>query len=103
MEWLRNTGSPKSKIEKVLFKQQHTVEKFSFSSFTIKTTMLSVDYEVFGKVQRVFFRKNTKQKAEELGLKGWVKNTRSRSVAGQLEGEMTQVNIEKDKMSFLGG
>lgn len=30
---------------------------------------------VKGKVQGVFYRKFTKQKAIELGLKGWVKNT----------------------------
>ncbi len=33
-------------------------------------------YHVFisGKVQGVFFRKNTKRKANELNIKGWVKN-----------------------------
>ena len=30
---------------------------------------------VEGKVQGVFFRKNTKQKAQELNIAGWVKNT----------------------------
>jgi acylphosphatase len=30
---------------------------------------------VKGKVQGVFFRKNTKQIADELHIKGWVKNT----------------------------
>lgn len=35
---------------------------------------------VTGKVQGVFFRKYTKQKATELGLKGWVSNTASGAV-----------------------
>jgi acylphosphatase len=30
---------------------------------------------ISGKVQGVFFRKNTKQKAVELKINGWVKNT----------------------------
>ena len=38
--------------------------------------LVAVDYEVFGRVQGVFFRKFTNEKANSLGLKGWVKNTR---------------------------
>ena len=38
--------------------------------------LVAVDYEVFGRVQGVFFRKFTNEKAESLGLRGWVKNTR---------------------------
>jgi acylphosphatase len=36
---------------------------------------------VKGKVQGVFFRKNTKQIADELNIKGWVKNTDEGHVA----------------------
>lgn len=45
---------------------------------------ISVDFEVFGKVQKVFFRKHTKNKADELGLVGWVKNTKQDTVIGQV-------------------
>ena len=38
--------------------------------------LIAVDFEVFGKVQGVFFRKFTNEKANSLGLRGWVKNTR---------------------------
>ena len=37
--------------------------------------MESAHFKIDGKVQGVFFRARTKDKAEELGLKGWVKNT----------------------------
>ena len=35
---------------------------------------------VEGRVQGVFFRKNTKQKAHELNITGWVKNTKEDKV-----------------------
>ena len=38
--------------------------------------LVAADYEVFGRVQGVFFRKFTNDKAKNLGLRGWVKNTR---------------------------
>ena len=38
--------------------------------------LVALEYEVFGKVQGVFFRKYTNEKAKSLGLRGWVKNTR---------------------------
>eukprot|EP01017_Pseudomicrothorax_dubius_P037807 TRINITY_DN5590_c0_g1_i3.p2 TRINITY_DN5590_c0_g1~~TRINITY_DN5590_c0_g1_i3.p2 ORF type:complete len:105 (-),score=19.53 TRINITY_DN5590_c0_g1_i3:127-441(-) len=47
---------------------------------------VSFDFEVFGKVQGVFFRKYTQQKAMELGLVGWVKNTQTKTVIGTVQG-----------------
>ena len=38
--------------------------------------LVALEYEVFGRVQGVFFRKFTHEKAQSLGLRGWVKNTR---------------------------
>ena len=41
--------------------------------------LVALEYEVFGRVQGVFFRKFTNEKAQSLGLRGWVKNTRYRN------------------------
>lgn len=41
---------------------------------------------VSGRVQGVFFRKSTQQKALELGIKGWVKNEPDGSVLVEIEG-----------------
>lgn len=41
---------------------------------------------VYGKVQGVFFRKHTKEKADELGVKGTVRNEEDGSVSIQAEG-----------------
>jgi acylphosphatase len=42
--------------------------------------------QVFGKVQGVFFRASTQDKAEALGLTGWVKNEADGSVLIEAEG-----------------
>lgn len=42
--------------------------------------------KVSGRVQGVFFRKSTQQKAMELGIKGWVKNEAEGSVLVEIEG-----------------
>jgi acylphosphatase len=41
---------------------------------------------ISGMVQGVFFRKSTQQKAEELGIKGWVKNEKDGTVTVEIEG-----------------
>ena len=42
---------------------------------------------VIGRVQGVWFRANTKQKADMLGVTGWVKNTSNGCVEAIFEGE----------------
>lgn len=42
--------------------------------------MDTVNIRVFGEVQGVFFRKSTKDKADELGVLGWVRNEGDGSV-----------------------
>ena len=41
-------------------------------------------FEVFGKVQRVGFRKAAQLKADELGCFGWIQNTKKKTVVGEL-------------------
>ncbi|XP_067911660.1 acylphosphatase-1 [Heterodontus francisci] len=53
--------------------------------------LLSLHYEVFGKVQGVFFRKHTQKEAKRLGLTGWVQNTVQGTVKGQLQGAEERV------------
>lgn len=48
--------------------------------------MLAVRILVTGLVQGVFFRAQTKDKADELGLKGWVRNNHDGSVEIVAEG-----------------
>lgn len=48
---------------------------------------------IHGKVQGVFFRASARDKANELGLKGWIRNNSDGSVEIIAEGE--RVDLEK--------
>lgn len=48
---------------------------------------LNVHVLIYGRVQGVWFRSSTKQKAEQLGLTGWVRNTHDGNVEAVFEGE----------------
>ncbi|CRG96166.1 acylphosphatase, putative [Plasmodium gallinaceum] len=56
----------------------------------------SFDFEVFGKVQGVFFRKYTKQEADKLNIKGYVQNTDKNTVIGKAESDKKE-SLEKFK------
>ncbi|XP_059844008.1 acylphosphatase-1-like [Hypanus sabinus] len=64
--------------------------------------LVSVDYEVFGKVQGVFFRKHTQKEAKRLGLVGWVQNTERGTVKGQLQGTDEPVRAMQTWLSKTG-
>ncbi|XP_068246201.1 acylphosphatase-2-like isoform X1 [Palaemon carinicauda] len=64
--------------------------------------LISVDFEVFGIVQGVFFRKHTQKQAKKLEIRGWCKNTDRQTVEGQLEGVEQQVSIMKDWLRNTG-
>ena len=51
---------------------------------------------VSGRVQGVFFRQKTKQQAENLGVKGWVKNLDDGKVEAVFEGEEEDVKALVD-------
>jgi len=46
---------------------------------------------ISGRVQGVWYRASTKQKAQRLGLTGWVKNTADGTVEAVFEGEESTV------------
>ena len=51
-----------------------------------------------GRVQGVFFRANTRRKAMDLNLKGWVKNLKDGGVEAVIEGKDSDV---KKMLEFL--
>lgn len=67
-----------------------------------KTGLASMDFEVFGKVQGVFFRKHTQRRAFELGLKGWVMNTAQGTVVGQAQGPPAAIEDLKIWLQKIG-
>ncbi|XP_034829432.1 acylphosphatase-2-like [Maniola hyperantus] len=66
--------------------------KVNCSTAAVSMTLKSVDFEVFGRVQGVFFRKYTKSQADKLDLKGWCRNTSRGTVEGQMQGPSDKVD-----------
>uniref|UniRef100_A0A0C9R1Q2 acylphosphatase n=1 Tax=Fopius arisanus TaxID=64838 RepID=A0A0C9R1Q2_9HYME len=64
--------------------------------------LVAIDFEVFGRVQGVFFRKYTQKKAEELSLKGWCMNTNQNTVTGRIEGEKSKIEMMKKWLRETG-
>ncbi|XP_028996007.1 acylphosphatase-1 isoform X2 [Betta splendens] len=64
--------------------------------------LISVDYEVYGRVQGVFFRKYTQAEGKRLGLVGWVQNTRAGTVQGQLQGPRSKVKEMQEWLTSTG-
>ncbi|EHB14567.1 Acylphosphatase-2 [Heterocephalus glaber] len=62
----------------------------------------SVDYEVFGSVQGVCFRRYTEGEAKKIGIVAWVKNTRKGTVTGQVQGPEEKVDSMKSWLSKVG-
>ena len=62
----------------------------------------SCDFEIFGTVQRVFFRQHTQQQAKILNLVGWVKNTELNTVQGYMEGDKTKIDQMKHWLRTTG-
>ncbi|XP_053444935.1 acylphosphatase-2 [Nycticebus coucang] len=64
--------------------------------------LITVDYEVFGRVQGVCFRMYTEDEAKKIGVVGWVKNTSKGTVTGQLQGPEEKVNSMKSWLCKIG-
>lgn len=52
-------------------------------------------FEIHGKVQKVFFRKFTQEKATALGLYGWCQNTEEGTVVGEAVGRTKAMDMFK--------
>ncbi|XP_015365135.1 PREDICTED: acylphosphatase-1-like [Diuraphis noxia] len=57
----------------------------------MSTGLKTVDFEVFGHVQKVFFRKCTQEHGKQLGLRGWCQNTPKGTVIGTIQGPPNKV------------
>jgi len=55
-----------------------------------------VRVKIRGRVQGVFFRAETRARAESLGLSGWVRNARDGTVEAVFEGEPERVDSMVD-------
>ncbi|EDW79087.1 uncharacterized protein Dwil_GK12388 [Drosophila willistoni] len=60
------------------------------------------NFEIFGKVQGVSFRKYTEKQSKQLGIRGWVMNTKHGTVQGELEGTGEQLQQMKSWLQTKG-
>nr|CUU97488.1 hypothetical transcript [Hymenolepis microstoma] len=61
-----------------------------------------IHFEVFGLVQGVFFRKVCLHLSREYNLVGWVRNNRSGTVEGEVEGTALQIDAFKNWLRHEG-
>ncbi|XP_038074374.1 acylphosphatase-1-like [Patiria miniata] len=66
------------------------------------SALVSVDFEIFGKVQGVFFRRDTKRTADLYGLVGWVRNTKRSTVEGHAQGPNDKIKQMKTWLQTKG-
>lgn len=65
-------------------------------------TIWSCEFEVYGRVQGVYFRRHAEMKAKSLGLRGWCMNTSKGTVMGYIEGPLNEINLMKDWLRTTG-
>ncbi|CAB3382523.1 Hypothetical predicted protein [Cloeon dipterum] len=56
------------------------------------TALVSVEFEVFGQVQGVYFTKYCRDMCTQLGIGGWVKNSKKGTIVGKMQGEKIRVD-----------
>lgn len=66
------------------------------------TKFISLAFEVFGKVQGVFFRKFTAAEAGNRGISGWCRNSPSGSVQGEIEGDRRAIDAMRHWLQHIG-
>ncbi|XP_030377241.1 acylphosphatase-1 [Scaptodrosophila lebanonensis] len=66
------------------------------------SVVYSCEFEVYGKVQGVYFRKHAEQKAKSLGLRGWCMNTKEGTVKGYIEGPIRSIYVMKEWLKNTG-
>lgn len=62
----------------------------------------SVDFEISGRVQGVFFRVYTIDQAKRLGCVGWVMNTHLGTVKGVAQGPKPEIETLKQWLRYEG-
>lgn len=67
-----------------------------------EASLLAMKFEVFGKVQGVFFRAHTRETAMSLGLVGYCRNTPQGTVEGEVQGPAKDVKIMLTWLSTTG-
>lgn len=68
----------------------------------IKKVYKSFEFEVYGTVQRVGFRRAAENQAKLIGVVGYVKNTPKGTVKGVVQGEPEKVALMEAWLTYTG-
>merc|ERR1712029_274224 len=94
-------ADPSGLVSRARTRNRESVKPIGMAANDVRQ-LVSLQFQVFGKVQGVFFRKFTAAKAEELEVRGWIRNTQRRTVEGDLEGEQKQIELMKAWLQNVG-
>jgi len=97
-----NKKKKKKKIKKKSSSSISSSSMSTSSSSSISTITTVLNFEVFGKVQRVSMRKYAKEAAIKYKVKGWIKNTESKTVQGIAYGSARSIELYKKWLSTKG-
>ncbi|XP_078049765.1 acylphosphatase-2 [Augochlora pura] len=64
--------------------------------------LVSVEFEVFGKVQGVYFPKYVRDICLQLGICGWVKNSKTGTILGKMQGPRAYVDQMTQWLTNVG-
>ncbi|XP_031839269.1 acylphosphatase-2 isoform X2 [Nomia melanderi] len=64
--------------------------------------IVSVEFEVFGKVQGLYFPKYVRDICLQLGICGWVKNSKTGTILGKMQGPRPFVDQMTQWLSNVG-
>ncbi|XKL61099.1 hypothetical protein PGB90_008156 [Kerria lacca] len=62
-------------------------------SENLQNQIISIEFEVFGEVQGFYFTKYCRDKCNELGIVGWIKNSKKGTIIGKIQGK--KIDIDK--------
>ncbi|KMZ03345.1 acylphosphatase-2 [Drosophila simulans] len=75
---------------------QESDHDYVMAGSAVAKQMFACDFEIFGRVQGVFFRKHTADMAKRLEVRGWCMNTRDGTVKGHLEAPLIKLTEMKN-------
>ncbi|XP_076056626.1 acylphosphatase-2-like [Oratosquilla oratoria] len=64
--------------------------------------VVNVEFEVFGQVQGCMFTKYAKETADSLGIMGWIKNKKTGTIIGRIQGHKESVDQMVQWLSETG-
>ncbi|CAB0045174.1 unnamed protein product [Trichogramma brassicae] len=64
--------------------------------------LVSVEFEVFGKVQGVSFTRYVRDLCEKMGIVGWVKNSKTGTIMGKMQGPQSLIDQMAQWLSKVG-